>query len=132
MVSLTTNQAAEMENNTLCFIALAKNSTVGVLQRRKLLLVAFALALKFLGNLLLENQCFEGIVTLLLCARETCGEARRIILLLINEDIKASVFTLVVLDLDLKILSLLGQLFSESLEFEELESILVHKSHDQS
>jgi len=125
MVSLTTNQAAEVEHNTLGLIALAENGRVGVLQGRKLLLVAFPFALEFLGNFLLENQCFESIVTLLLGAGKTLVKAGGIILLLINETGETSVLTLVVLNLDLEILGLLGELLSESLEFEKL--ILVNE-----
>ena len=57
---------------------------------------------------------------MLLGAREASSKTSRIILLLVNETSKASVLALVVLDLDLEILGLLGELFGERLELEEL------------
>ena len=51
------------------------------------------------------------------------SKASCIILLLIDETSKTSVFTLVVLDLDFEVLSLLGELLSKSLEFEELQML---------
>jgi hypothetical protein len=68
----------------------------------------------------LENQGLESIVTLLLGAREAGGKASRIVLLLVNETSKTSVLTLVVLNLDLEILSLFGELLCKCLEFKEL------------
>ena len=119
-MSLTSDQAAQVENNTLSLISLAEYGDIGVLKGSKLLLVAFPLTLEFLGNFLLENKSLESIVTLLLSSRKTSGQASGIILLLVNETSKASVLALVVLDLDLEILGLLGELFGERLELEEL------------
>ena len=123
MVGLTTDQAAKMENNALSFITLSEDGGVGVLECRKLLLVALSLTLKLLGNLLLENKGFKSIVTLLLSSREAGGEASCIVLLLVNETSKASIFTLVVLNLDLEVLSLFGELFGEGLELKELHVV---------
>ena len=123
VVSLSTDQTAEMKNHTLSLITLAENGGVGVLEGRKLLLVAFTLTLKFLSDLLLEDESFKCIVTLLLGPREAGSKAGCIILLLVNEACEASVLTLVILDLNLEVLSLLRELFGESLEFEELRNI---------
>ena len=120
MVGLSTDQAAQVQNNTLSLVSLSENCDIGVLESSKFLLVALSFPLKFLSNLLLQNQSLESIITLLLSSRKARSEAGRIILLLINETSKTSVFTLVVLNLDLKVLSLLGKLLGESLEFEEL------------
>jgi hypothetical protein len=120
VVSLATDQAAEMQNNTLSLITLSEDGAVGVLQSRELFLVALALALKLLSNLLLEDEGLESIVTLLLGAGKASSKASGIILLLVNEASEASVLTLVVLDLNLEVLSLFGKLLSEGLEFEEL------------
>jgi len=84
------------------------------------LLVPLAFPLKLLGNFLLKDQSFQGIVTLLLSARQASREASSIILLLVDEAGEASVLTLVILNLDLEILSLLGELLGKCLEFEEL------------
>jgi hypothetical protein len=119
-MSLATDQAAQVKNNTLSLVTLSEDSVVGMLQSRQFLLVALAFTLKLLSNLLLENQGLEGIVTLLLSAREAGSEASSIVLLLVNETSETSVLTLVVLNLNLKILSLFGKLLSERLEFEEL------------
>jgi hypothetical protein len=119
-MSLATDQAAEMQNNTLCLIPLSENGDIGMLKSRELLLVALPLTLKFLGNLLLKNKSFQSIITLLLGSREASRKTSRVILLLINETGETSVLPLVGLDFDLEILSLFGELLSESLEFEEL------------
>lgn len=59
---------------------------------------------------------------MLLGARKAGGQASCIILLLVDETSKTSVLTLVILNLDLEILSLLCELLRERLEFEELGS----------
>lgn len=120
VVGLAADQATQVENNPLSLITLSENGTVGMLESRQLLLVALALALKLLGDLLLEDESLKGIVTLLLRSREAGSKTSGIILLLVNETSETPVLTLVVLNLDLEILSLLGELFRESLEFEEL------------
>lgn len=91
-----------------------------MLESRHFLLVAFSLALKLFGNLLLEDECLESIVTLLLRASKTESEAIGIILLLVNETGKTTILAFVVLNLDLEILRLLGELLSKGLEFEKL------------
>ena len=91
-----------------------------MLESRKLFLVSLPFALKFLCNFLLEDKGLESIVTLLLSSRKTSSEASGVILLLVNKTGKTSVLALVILNLDLKILSLFGELLCESLEFEEL------------
>lgn len=121
VVSLATDQAAEMKNNTLSLVTLSEDSAVGMLKCGELLLVALAFTLKLLGNLLLENKRLESIVTLLFSTREASSEASSIVLLLINETSKTPVLALVVLNLNLKILRLLCKLLSERLEFEELQ-----------
>ena len=119
-MSLAADQAAQVKNNTLSLVALSEDSVIGMLQSREFLLVALAFALKLFGNLLLEDKGLEGIVTLLLRARETGREASSIVFLLVNETSETSVLTFVVLNLNLKILSLFCKLLSERLEFEEL------------
>ena len=123
MVGLSANQAAQMKNHTLSLVTLAEDGGVSVLKSREFLLVTLPLTLKFLSNFLLEDKGFESIVTLLLSSRKAGGKACGIILLLVNETSEASVLPLVVLNLDLELLSLLGKLFGESLEFEKLEDV---------
>lgn len=77
---------------------------------------------------MLEDKGFESIVTLLFGSRKAGGETISVILLLVDETRETSVLTLVVLNLDLEILGLFGELLSESLEFEELKR-LVNDSH---
>jgi hypothetical protein len=120
VVGLATDQAAKVENNALSFVTLSDNGDVGMLKSRELLLVPLPFTLKFLSNFLLEDKSLKSIVTLFLSSRETSRKTSSVILLLIDETCEASILTLVVLDLDLEILGLFGELFSESLEFEEL------------
>jgi hypothetical protein len=127
VMGLSTDQAAKVQNDPLSLIALSENGGSGVLEGSKFLLVALSLAFKLFRNLLLKNKSFEGIVTLLLSSRETCGKTSCIILLLVDETSETSVLALVVLNLDLEVLSLLCKLFGESLEFQELE-MSAHKS----
>ena len=101
-----------MQHHSASLIALALQSNIGVLKGRQLLLIPLALALQLLGNFLLKNKSFEGIITLLLSAGQTDRKASVIILLLVNETCKASVLTLVALDLDFEIRCLLGELLS--------------------
>ena len=112
-----------MKNNALGLITLSEDGCVGVLESRELLLVALSLALKLLGNLLLENKGFESIVTLLLGPREASGKTGCIVLLLVDETSETSVLTLVILNLDLEVLRLFGKLFGKSLELEELQIV---------
>lgn len=123
VMSLTTDQSAEMENNTLSFVTLTEDGDIGVLEGRKLFLVAFPLTLKLLSNLLLKYESLESVVTLLLSAGQTSAETSSIILLLVDKARETSVFALVGLDLDLEVLRLFGELFSECLEFEELSRV---------
>jgi hypothetical protein len=109
-----------MHHNTLGLIALAGESTRSVLHGGELLLVPFPLAFEFLCNLLLENQSLQCIITLLLSARKTEGEAGSIILLLVDETTETSVLTLMTFDLDLEFRGLFRELLSKRLEFEEL------------
>jgi hypothetical protein len=120
MVGLAADQATQVKNNTLCLITLSENSAIRMLESGKFLLVALALTLKLLGDLLLEDESLESVVTLLLRTREASREASCIILLLIDETSETSVLTLVVLNFDLEFLSLFGELLGERLEFEEL------------
>lgn len=120
VVALAIDQAAQVQNHTLGLVTLATEGRVSVLQGSDLLLVALALALKLLGNLLLEDEGLESIVALLLSARQTESKTGDIILLLINEASEATVLALVVLNLDLELGGLLGELLSKGLELEEL------------
>ena len=125
VVSLPVDEAAEVENHPSGFVALADNCGVRVLERRKLFLVALPLTLELFGNVLLEDKRFKGIVALLLRAIETLGEASSVIFVLLDERCETAVFAFVSLDLDLELLCLFGELFGESLEFEELSMPLI-------
>lgn len=120
VVGLPADKAAKMEDHALSFVTLAKDGGVGVFEGGQLLPVTLALTLKFLGNLLLQDEGLESIITLLLSSSEAGGKASGIVLLLVDETSEASVLTLVVLNLDLEFLSLLSELFGKGLEFEEL------------
>lgn len=125
VVSLPVDEAAEVENHTSRLVALAEDGVICVLESGELFLVALALSLELFGNVLLEDKRLESIVTLLLCAIETLGEASSIALLLLDERRKAAVFAFVSLDFDFELLCLFGKLFGKSLEFEELPMVLV-------
>lgn len=103
MMVLAVNEAAKVENNTLGVVALTGKGGGGVLESRDLLLVALSLTLQFLGNLLLENESLESVITLFLGAREAESETSSIILLLINKTSKSAVLALVVLNLDFEL-----------------------------
>jgi len=120
VVGLAADQAAKVEYNALSFVTLSDDGNIGMLKCRKLLLVPLPFTLKLFSNFLLKDKSFKSIVTLLLSPRETSSKTSSVILLLINETSEASVLTLVILDLDLEVLGFFGELFSESLEFEEL------------
>jgi len=57
---------------------------------------------------------------LLLSAGETDGQACGVVLLLVDKGPKTAVLALVILNLDLEILRLLGELLGKDLELEEL------------
>lgn len=120
VVALAIDQAAQVQDHPLCIVALTGEGSVSVSEGGDLLLVALALTLKLLSNLLLQNQSLESVVTLLLSARQTESEASHIVLLLVNKTSETTVLTLVVLNLDLEFGSLLGELLSKCLELEEL------------
>lgn len=120
VVRLSTDQATQVKNNPARFVTLSSNSDIGVLECSQFLLVSLAFTLKLLGNLLLEDKCLEGIISLLLSTSKTDGKAGIVVLLLVNETGESSVLPLVSLDLDLKILSFLGKRLSKRLELEEL------------
>ncbi len=56
-------------------------------------------------------------------ARQTNSEASGVVLLLIDENRKPAILSLVVFDLDLEILGLLCKLLGKGLEFEELRTV---------
>jgi len=93
-----------------------------VLESRELFLVALAFALELLGNILLEDKRFEGIVSLLLSAGQTDGKASGVIFLLLDKRCKTAIFALVSFDLDFQLLGFFCELFCKGLEFEELET----------
>ena len=124
-MSLAIDEAAQMKNHTSRLIALAENGGIGVLQSCEFFLVAFALSLELFGNVLLEDKCFESIITLLLCAIETLVKSSSVILLLLDESREATILAFVSLNSDFELLCLFGKLFSESLEFEELPTLSV-------
>lgn len=51
---------------------------------------------------------------------ESLGKASGVVFMLLDEGRKAAIFAFVSFNLDLELLCLLGELFGESLEFEEL------------
>lgn len=120
MMALTTDKTAKVKHHAACLVSLPDDGDVGVLKGGKLLLVPLAFALKLFGNLLLEHEGLESVVTLLLRSAEANGKAGVVILLLVEKTGQTSVLTLVRLDLALKILRLLGELLGKGLEFEEL------------
>lgn len=120
MVALATDKAAQVQHHAASVVALPGDGVVGVLQGCKLLLVALALALELLGNLLLKHKSLEGVVALLLGTGKTDRHASGIVFLLVNKCCQAAIFPLVALNLDLEILSLLGELLGEGLELGEL------------
>ena len=120
MVGLAIDEAAEVENHTLGVVSLTRDCGVCVLKGRDFLLVALSLTLQLFSNLLLEDKSLESIVALFLGARETEGKTSSIILLLVDETGKSTVLALVAFDFDLELGSLLRELLSKGLEFEEL------------
>ncbi len=96
-----------------------------MLESGKLFLVALAFAFELLGDFLLEDERFESVVTLLLCAIKADSEASRVVLLLLDKRSETAVLAFVGLNLDLELLGLFGKLLCESLEFEELITLLV-------
>lgn len=120
VMGLAVDQAAKVEHHALSIVALAAEVGVVVLQARKLLLVALALALQLLGDLLLKNQRLQGVIPLLLRSGQAQSETGGVVLLLVDEAAKATVLPLVVFDLDLELGGLLGELLGEGLELEEL------------
>lgn len=125
VVRLAADQAAQVQDHALGFVPLAQDRDVGVLERAELFLVALAFALELLGDFLLQDERFEGVVSLLFGAGEACCDACCVVLLLVDEACETSVFALVSLDLDLEVLGLLRELFGECLELEELSGMLV-------
>src|SRR5690625_1720207 len=109
-----------MQHDAPGLVALARDGAVGVVKLSKLLLVPLALTLQLLSNLLLENKSLKGVITLLLGAGEADGEAGVVVLLLVDETRETTVLPLVVLNLDLEVLRLLGELLGKGLELEEL------------
>lgn len=120
MVSLTIDEAAEMEYHAAGLVALTHNGCIGVLKSRELFLVALAFAFELFGDLLLEYKRFESVVPLLFCTIDAGSKAGSIVLLLVDKRSEPAVLAFMGFDLDFEILSLLGELFGERLEFEEL------------
>lgn len=96
-----------------------------MLKSGKLFLVPLAFAFQLLGDFLLEDERFESVVALLLCAIEADSEASRVVLLLLDKRSKTAVLAFVGFNLDLELLGLFGKLLCESLELEELITSLV-------
>lgn len=128
VMCLTVDETAEVQNHPLGLIALPGERSVGVLQGGKLLLIALPLTLKLLGNLLLQHKRLQGVITLLLGARQTECETCHVVLLLVNEATEAAVLSLVVLDLDFELSGLLRELLCEGLELEELGKVSIIES----
>ena len=124
MVVLACYQTSQVKHNTASLITLPQDRDIRMLESSKFFPVPLAFALELFGNLLLENKCLEGIISLLLSPGETDGQASIVILLLINETAKTSVLTLVCLNLDLEVLCFFREGLSEGLKFEELWAML--------
>ena len=62
---------------------------------------------------------------MLLGIMETLGKASGVVFMLLDERREAAIFAFVSLDLDLELLCLFGELFGESLEFEELPMLSI-------
>ena len=77
-------------------VALLTHGLDAVLDPGQVALVAFAFTLQILGDLLLQDEGFEGIVALLLGARQTQRESRNIVFLLVDERGETTVFAFVV------------------------------------
>lgn len=126
VVSLPIDKTAEVQNHTSGLVALAENGRVCVLESGEFLLVALTFSLELFSDVLLEDKCFESIVALLLRNAEALGEASGVVFLLLDERCEATILALMSLDLDFELLCLFGELFGESLEFEELPMPLIH------
>jgi hypothetical protein len=109
-----------MKHHASGLVPLSENRDIRVLESSELLPVPLALPLELFGDFLLENKCLEGVVALLLSAGKADRQASVIVLLLVNQATEAAVLALVVLNLDLEILSFLGERLGKGLEFEEL------------
>lgn len=96
-----------------------------MLESGKLFLVALAFAFELFGDFLLEDEGFESVVALLLCAIEANSEASRVVLLLLDKRSETTILAFVGLNLDLEFLGLFGKLFCERLKLEELITLLV-------
>ena len=85
VMSLSVDETAKVQNYTAGFVTLARKRRVRVLESRELLHVAFALSLKLFRNVLLKDERFESIISLLLCAVEALGKACSVIFMLLDE-----------------------------------------------
>src|SRR5579871_2863661 len=120
MMSLAIDEGTEVQNNALGLISLAEDCCVCMLKSSKLLLISLPFAFKLFGNFLLENKCFKGIISLFLRTRQPDSETSGIILLLVDEVCKTTILPFVILNLNLEVLCLFGELLSKRLKFEEL------------
>lgn len=125
VVVLARDQAAQVQDHAAGLVALPDDGHVGVLQSVELLPVPLALPLQLFRNLLLEHKRLQGVVTLLLGARQAVRQPRSVLLLLVKEAPKAPVLALVALNLDLELLSLLGECIGKCLELEELYGVML-------
>ena len=85
VMSLSVDETAKVQNYTAGFVTLARNRRIRMLESRELLHVAFALSLKLFRNVLLKDERFESIISLLLCAVEALGKACSVIFMLLDE-----------------------------------------------
>ena len=122
VVSLSVDEAAQVHDDALGLLLLTQHRRVLPLERRQVLLVLLPLALELLGDLLLQQQRLERLVALLLRAVEPVREPGRVVLVLLDEAREATVLALGLLNLDLEVLRLFGELLDEDLEFEELSA----------
>lgn len=120
MMGLALDQRAEMDHDSLCFVALAIDVAVILHQLGKLLFILPAVAFELLGDFLLHNKGFEGVVALLLRAVEAVGGGGQLGFVLLDRFRETMVLFLVLFDLGFKVRGLFGELGGEALEFLEL------------
>ena len=82
MVRLTSDEALEVENNTLSLAFLSLQGAIGMLKSGNFLTIAGTLLLEIFGDTLLQDKCLERIISLSFASRKSKGEPRSIVFLL--------------------------------------------------
>ena len=120
MMSLALDQRAEVDHDALRFVALAADVAIIFDQLGKLPFILLAVALELLGDFLLHDKGFEGVVALLLRAVEAVGGGSQLGSVLLNGFREAVVLFLMLFDLGFEVRGFFGELGGEGLEFLEL------------